>query len=55
MAKDCSNCIYKDREWGDNHCRTCDEECDNWVGVDEDIDYDGSNNYKHSTNQEKTR
>ena len=36
MSKDCSNCIYKDREWGDNPCRTCDDECDNWVGVDDE-------------------
>lgn len=36
MAKTCDNCIYKDREWGDNPCRTCDDECDNWVGVDDE-------------------
>ena len=40
MAKTCANCIYKDRKWGDNPCRTCMESGsdnpENWTGIDEE-------------------
>ena len=37
--KTCANCIYKDRDLGDNPCRTCmpsgdDKHLENWTGVE---------------------
>lgn len=39
--KTCANCIYKNRDWGDNPCRTCFGavgDYANWTGVEDDYD-----------------
>ena len=54
MAKTCANCIYKDRKWGDNPCRTCMESGsdnhENWTGIDEEeTELKGKNKKECST------
>lgn len=51
MAKTCANCIYKDRKWGDNPCRTCMESGsdnhENWTGIEEKVVIENEGNIKN--------
>ena len=46
MKQTCDNCIYQNRQWGDNPCRTCipcDDERENWTWNGENEDKENNN------------